>query len=207
MQYIFGILETCWSTLARCCWWYLKSYQKLPQPTVYFLFERENWVIRSVWVIETAYRLYPMWFCRWESLRMGNTATQVDFPPRTLLVWSFPLWMASHQHWFARRPRPRQRHYPHDKNRGQRMKGTQSQGENRCGYYSGQRWPLQCFEAAKTNNAHHNVRLVGFLPNGISTKLFQPSRLSIHTASRQSNHFQFLQWYHKMSLIKVAWCV
>ena len=26
MQYIFGILEACWSTLGRFCCWYLKSY-------------------------------------------------------------------------------------------------------------------------------------------------------------------------------------
>ena len=25
MQYIFGILETCWSTQFRFCWWYLKD--------------------------------------------------------------------------------------------------------------------------------------------------------------------------------------
>ena len=34
MQYIFGILDAYWSTLGRFCFWYLKFYQKLPQPTV-----------------------------------------------------------------------------------------------------------------------------------------------------------------------------
>ena len=34
MQYSFGILKACWSTLGRFCWWHLKSYQKMPQPTV-----------------------------------------------------------------------------------------------------------------------------------------------------------------------------
>ena len=42
-----------------------------------------------------------------------------------------------------------------------------------------------------------------------STQLFQHSRLSVNTASVAlcpTSEFQFLQSYHKVSLIKVAWC-
>ena len=34
MQYIFGILEAHWLTQCRFCWWCLKSYLKLLQPSV-----------------------------------------------------------------------------------------------------------------------------------------------------------------------------
>ena len=34
MQYIFGILEAHWLTQCGFCWCYLKSYSKLPQPSV-----------------------------------------------------------------------------------------------------------------------------------------------------------------------------
>ena len=44
----FGILVTYWSTLGRFCFWSLKSYQKLPQPTVNTITDLEAMTLSSL---------------------------------------------------------------------------------------------------------------------------------------------------------------